>query len=343
MKIPRIILVFGLVLVGGLAVLSVYGAFLGAEKAAVFFNSSPMVLFWFILVGILIGGFLFFRRLWTRPFLFMVHVGCLLVLLGGLWGSQQGIALRGRLLNYRGLYEGMIPLYEGEGSSVLYDGQAKPIGNLPFEVFLKEFQVQYYDAPQFVIIDKADPQRVYTIPVEIGAVFTFGQQIQFGAVRYFRNLQIHREGGQTTVAEGPQEADNPGYQVRFILSDGAEETQYVFERFPVHSMPRYRFEIAFQPPQMPKEYISELVIIEDGQEKARKRIEVNHPLFYKGYLLHQKSWGQDQNGVYSIIGVVSNSGLPAVFGGYGLLVAGIAGQLWIVPAAGRRRGKGDGG
>lgn len=343
MKIPRIILVFGLVLVLGLAVLSVYGAFLGTEKAAIFFNSSPMVLFWFILVGILLGGFLFFRRLWTRPFLFMIHVGCLLVLLGGLWGSQQGIALRSYLLNCRGLYKGMIPLYEGEGSSVLYDGQANPIGNLPFEIHLNQFEVQYYDAPQFVIIDKADPQRVYTVPVEIGAVFTFGQRIQFEAVRSFRNLQIHREGGQTMAVEGPQEAENPGCQVRFVFPDGTEEIQYVFERFPVHSMPRYRFEIAFQPPQIPKEYVSELVVIENGQETARKRIEVNHPLFFKGYLFHQKSWGQDQNGFYSVIGVVSNSGLPAVFAGYGFLAAGMVGQLWIVPAGGRRRRKGDGG
>lgn len=343
MKGSRLILSAGLVLIGGLAVFSVYGAFLGADRAAGFFNSPPMVVFWFVLIGILCGGFFRFRRLWTHPFLFMIHTGCLLVLIGGLWGSEQGIALRNQYLDSQLFYKGLLLLYEGQGLSVLYDEDGRSEGDLPFEVRLEEFEVQYYDMPQFVVRDKAHPQHLHAIAIEAGRSFTFGhedEQIGFSVIRSFGNLQIQIEEGKISAVEGPPEAVNPGYEVRFVLPDGSEERQFVFERFPVHSMPRYRFEIRVQPPQMPAEFISELVVLEGGQEMIRKRIEVNHPLSYKGYLFHQKSWGRDENGAYSIIGVVSNSGLAAVFAGYGLLAVGVIGQLWIVPAAGRIRQKG---
>ena len=148
------------------------------------------------------------------------------------------------------------------------------------------------------------------------------------------------DGGKVTAGEGPEDAENPGYEVQIKGPDGAVEVQYVFEKFAGHDMPNYRFEIQYQPPQMPKDYISELTVLEDGQERVRRHIEVNHPLSYGGYLFHQQSWGQDEHGLYSVIGVVSNSGLEAVFTGYAVLAAGIAGQLWIVPAYRKlRRGK----
>lgn len=343
MKASRWILTIGLVLLGGLAILSVRGAFLGAERASRFFNAPPMALFWLILAGSLVAGVVWFRRLWTQPFLFLIHAGCILVLIGALWGSRQRIDWQNRLFGTHTFPEGVIPLYVGQGSSVLYDKQGRTAGELPFEIHLLDFQVQYYDRPQFVVQDKTDPQRIYSIPVEPDQTLTFGEEdhtFEFRIMRSFHNLQIQREEGRTKAVEGPPEGDNPAFEVRITLPDGSEETQYVFRRFPVHSLTRYRFEIQYQTGQIPKEYISDLAVIASGQEKARKRIEVNHPLTYQGYLFHQLSWGRDANGVYSVIGVVSNSGLAAVFAGYGLLAAGVFGHFWILPAAGRTRRKG---
>jgi cytochrome c biogenesis protein len=42
---------------------------------------------------------------------------------------------------------------------------------------------------------------------------------------------------------------------------------------------------------MPQEFQSELVIIDDGKEVMKKVIEVNHPLTYKGYTFYQSSYG----------------------------------------------------
>ncbi len=344
MKMSRLIGIIGLFLLGGLAVLSVYGAFLGAENAGRFFRSPPLAMMWIILVLILAGGIVFFRRLRTRPFLFLTHAGCLLVLLGGLWGSEKGIHFRNHFFGSKGFTKGLIPLYEGQSSPILHDYEGHVQGQLPFEIHLHAFEVQYYDGPQFIIHDKADPRHLYTIPVEAGRTFFLGpseQAVEFGIVRSFKNLQIRIVEGGVAAVEGPEDLPNPGHEVQFVLPDGGREIQYVFERHELHSLPKYRFEVRYCPPQMPKEYASQLSIIENGQEQVRKRIRVNDPLFYKGYLFHQNSWGQDHRGLYSVIGVVSNSGLAAVFAGYGMLAIGLFGGLWILPAADWFRKKGE--
>ena len=43
--------------------------------------------------------------------------------------------------------------------------------------------------------------------------------------------------------------------------------------------------------QRPKEFTSDLVVLENGQEVQKKRIEVNHPLQHKGITFYQSSYG----------------------------------------------------
>ncbi|MEN8140017.1 MAG: cytochrome c biogenesis protein ResB [Thermodesulfobacteriota bacterium] len=50
------------------------------------------------------------------------------------------------------------------------------------------------------------------------------------------------------------------------------------------------FSLSRYPNGAPKEYQSELVVIEEGQEVARKVIEVNDPLTYKGWTFYQSSY-----------------------------------------------------
>lgn len=51
------------------------------------------------------------------------------------------------------------------------------------------------------------------------------------------------------------------------------------------------FWVEYYPDRRPKDYFSELVVVEDGQEVMRKTIEVNHPLTYKGITFYQSSFG----------------------------------------------------
>ncbi len=52
-----------------------------------------------------------------------------------------------------------------------------------------------------------------------------------------------------------------------------------------------RFWIEYYPNGQPKEYFSDLTVIDGGQEVKKQRIEVNSPLQYKGVWFYQSSYG----------------------------------------------------
>ncbi|HOV77657.1 MAG TPA: hypothetical protein PLS24_06490, partial [Sedimentisphaerales bacterium] len=77
--------------------LSIYGAFIGADRAQAFFTSVPLAVYWFAAVALLVVGIALFRRLLRVPSLLLMHTGCILIVLGMMWGSKPGHALQKRL------------------------------------------------------------------------------------------------------------------------------------------------------------------------------------------------------------------------------------------------------
>jgi hypothetical protein len=101
MKLNRGIMWMALLAIGLLAILSVFGAFCGAEKAKLFFNSIPLGVYWYGLALLLVAGFVEFPVLPRKPGLFMIHAGCLLILAGSMLGSQTGHRLCERFFGVR--------------------------------------------------------------------------------------------------------------------------------------------------------------------------------------------------------------------------------------------------
>jgi cytochrome c biogenesis protein ResB len=91
-------------------------------------------------------------------------------------------------------------------------------------------------------------------------------------------------------------------------------------------------------PLMPKDFFSDVCIIENGKIVKRGTIEVNKPLYHGGYFFHQTSY-DDEGGRYTILTVTSDNGLLLVFGGYLFLILGLIGRCWIVPANRRLKKK----
>lgn len=61
------------------------------------------------------------------------------------------------------------------------------------------------------------------------------------------------------------------------------------------------FDVSYYPnSNRPKDYNSDLVILENGKEVLHKRIEVNDPLTYKGIKFYQSSYGAAGNGFFKI-------------------------------------------
>jgi cytochrome c biogenesis protein len=77
-----------------------------------------------------------------------------------------------------------------------------------------------------------------------------------------------------------------GQSVRTIPTRGG--TNHVDLGFAVRCN---KFWVEYYPNGQPKEYASDLSVIEDGKEVLRKKIEVNDPLQYKGVWFYQSSYG----------------------------------------------------
>ena len=90
-----------------------------------------------------------------------------------------------------------------------------------------------------------------------------------------------------------------GYRGYMNLAEGTASNLVSFFSGPkIIELPFYvkcnKFKIDFYPSGMPKAYISDLTIIENGKPVLRKTIEVNKPLKYRGIYFYQASYGQGE-------------------------------------------------
>ena len=161
-----------------LILFSIYGAFIGADHAQLFFNTLPLTAYWTTFILLLGVGIGLFRRLLRFPGLLLIHLGCIFILIGSMWGSEGGHQLQKKLLGTNKIQTGNLVIYEGmsekrvlrkgvnvsfgkkDGTVVLYEGDAPPysflkdgderIFLLPFKIKLKDFRMDYYSSPRLL-------------------------------------------------------------------------------------------------------------------------------------------------------------------------------------------------
>lgn len=329
MKKHQFWLLASVILLGLWAVLCVFASFLGSRAAASFFQSGPLSLFWLIWVLFLLFS-LRNPTFWTKPFLLMLHLGTLFVFAGGLWGGPRSFEWRNRFGRAPEIAKGYLILSEQEETNKVYDAAGREIGSLPFDFRLEEFTITYYDSPSLRLFDKNTRQNLCTLPqIPEGPVELEGG-LRLEVLQRYNNLQLRRQQGRAVPAEGPAQIRNPGFELKLLWPDGTEEYYYVWEQKDFWAPPFNRCIIAYSAPQMPRQYESRISLHRNGQSTVHS-IRVNRPLVYGGYTFIQQSWGQDEKGYYSILGVVSNRGFPAVLTGYSLLMLGTAGHFWLIP------------
>jgi cytochrome c biogenesis protein ResB len=321
--------------IGLLMGLSVLGAFYGAEKAKWFFNSMPLRICWAVIVVLLVAGFVEFPRLLRRGGLMMIHLGCLCVLGGAMWGSQVGHHFAEKFFGIDKIPEGYMVIYEGGSqSSVISQDFREELGQLPFSIKLNDFRIEHYQpkedaSPQLYV--KTRQGKIFQLAAEAGDKFSLGADIgMLEVLKTFTDFKIKIEGGQKVASEGDKKGENPAVLVRIDTPDGSSHERYVFERFADfdNADDGLQLRYVFREPAMVRDYFSDIVVVDDGKEVASKTIEVNKPLRYGGYHFYQHSYDlQDQQ--YTILSVTSDSGLYVVYCGYWLLMAGILWQLWL--------------
>ncbi|MBM4024658.1 MAG: cytochrome c biogenesis protein ResB [Planctomycetes bacterium] len=325
-----------------LTLLSIYGAFLGAARAQALFNSLPLAVYWFALTALLIVGIAVFRRLYRVPALLLMHLGCILVLLGAMWGSQGGHALAKQLFGIDKIPRGRMGILEQMQENRVLVADSNSTRELPFSVRLKDFRLEHYEPGYLVIWTREGGS--WRLPAREGQSLRLSDELGTVTVRrVFKSFRIDMRGEERVAYEAP-DGSNPALEVSVEIPGKPPGRRYVFEQTRGHTKPDDPLIMSYS--RAVRDYISELEIVQNGQVVAAKDIEVNHPLYYGGYHFYQHEYGVADLGEYTVLLVVSDAGLPLVFGGYALLMAGIFWHFWgqrllrrsCVPARGRSTG-----
>jgi len=323
-RLKRSILWACLIAIAVLAVLSVYGAFLGADRAQAFFNSVPVVIYWGAFGVLLAAGIAVLRRLSWVPSLLLMHLGCILILAGGMWGSPLGQDLQKRFFGTERIRKGQMPILQGTAENRVMVADSNDTQELPFSIRLRDFRIEYYE-PGDLYIQSRNGRR-WKLPAEAGRTQALGENLGTVTIqRAFRNFKMDVSGDERIAYDAPGGL-NPALEVMIQKPDGTTARRYVFLHRAGHGNPNDPLVMSYE--QSPRDYVSELEVVRDNQVVASKDIEVNHPLHHGGYHFYQHSYGQNQMGEYTILMVVSDAGLNIVYTGYAMLIVGVFWHFW---------------
>lgn len=338
---------------GLLAVLSVVGASLGAERAGVMFNSPPLVVFWFLLAALLVACFFVSRGLLRSPGLLAMHLGSLAILAGAMWGSDTGHRLATKVIGREKIPHGYMVIDEGTANHILVDAKGSPIGELPFDVRLDDFRITYYAAkgPWLLglgaVPGRGEPEgfvRARFFGWKEGEEAAIGDTpLRVRVLQYLpRARPVLDVEGRIVGARPDEKSDTPAMEALVAWNDRQSRGWIVVpegEKYGVMSLapilgtlegapdhPELGLYLA-EPQGMPKDYFSDLAVIQDGKVVVAKTIEVNDPLHWGGYHFYQADYDKEQE-AYTILAVRSDSGLWAVYAGFVLLVAGAFVRFW---------------
>lgn len=129
-----------------------------------------------------------------------------------------------------------------------------------------------------------------------------------------------------------EKSKNQNYKLPFTLRLNEFIVEY-YEPRPImplpngHQAPVGNFAITYHRPI--KDYISKVDVLKSGQVVKSFDIEVNHPLNYGGFDFYQNSYDDKQH-QYTVLQVVSNSGLNIVYIGYAAVCLGVFWYFWFI-------------
>ncbi len=329
-----------------LIALAIIGAFLGARSAARLFSSPPLVAFWAVF-GVISVGAALSRRIRRSPGLLALHVAPAVILVGGLIGSQHGHVFLREHMGTDKVREGYLLVTEGAQQRMVRT-EAGELRELPFGIALRDFSVVRYPPEDLRWMLLAHPEGGVTPPAVLD--WAIGKPLSLAEGRLQVTVLAYGDAaGGATVEAG--EDDLPA-MVLSVWVNGAEnrrrlqpdpETRIGVLRVPINAqaaeeeaVPGFRGPTAWQlylvePTRPVRSYRSRVAVMRNEEVVREATIEVNRPLHYGGYHLYQHSFGGEERR-YTVLKVISDTGLAWVYAGYVLLLGGVFWWGWMAPA-----------
>jgi hypothetical protein len=325
---------------------AIIAAFLGAGLSGRLASSRPAAILTMLGALVLLGGFVAWRSMLRSPGLALSHLGAVLVLVGGLWGSPQGQALRNHLRGQTHHLEGYVPLplehlqtwrVESLGQ-ITKGGSLVPVEQLDFVLQPRQARVEYYPPASAawrmeaaVYDDAGQPAHTQVLgglPGDITAFESAGVSVEVLATSDNPPIiQLKLARGDVEVV-GAVMHDRGPYQRLSLAAVYPSDAAWQAAGRP---------DILLAPPLGPvKDYLLDLEAIDcDGNSLARKWIEVNHPLHAGGFHIYLQEYNQ-QDG-YILLYLRRSDGLWMVWAGFAAGLAGLVVRLWVEPIVRARR------
>ncbi len=245
-----------------------------------------------------------------------VHLSVIVILAGATIGAIFG-------------NKGFMKIYEGESQDTFYMRDDKPV-KLGFTVHLDDFNIDWYEPPHVVIFAQLHDGSVKTFKFK-----GFGEEMAVKEIdssikllRYVPDFSI--DTATHEVISKTEEPNNPAVEIVF-KGPGQESKLWLFERFPGFGQENIPVKLIYRQAQgRARDYKSALRIIDEGRDILKKTIEVNHPLTYKGYAFYQSSY-DPQDSSWSGLQVAKDPGIPVVYTGFALLIAGLSFIYFVKP------------
>lgn len=316
--------------------LSVFGAFLGAERAKAVFTSGPMAVYWLVLAAALCAGFFIFARQRRDPGLLAMHLGLLAIMLGFFLGSETAQRWTAACGGEPRVSWAYLPLREGQTSSAVRDRSLRrETGALPFEVRLDAFEIEYYP------LAGAVPALYYGVFAPAAGAPQGEWRARALDWKPGRAQSLADTPIRVRVLDVTPAVEGEPVSMRLELEAGGiwQAHQMVcppmepFARLALHPLfpglsafDRSASLMLAPPAPAVRTYRSRVTVTEDGHER-KAEIMVNRPLRVGGYHLYQQAWGEHPER-HTILLVVSDAGLGVVYAGFALLAAGAFVRFW---------------
>ncbi|MCF7955550.1 MAG: cytochrome c biogenesis protein ResB [Phycisphaerae bacterium] len=224
-KFRRLLLWLGLVFIVLLAFFSVYGAFLGAEKAQQFFNSMPLAVYWTVFAVLISGSIFSFPRLIKSPGLFAMHAGCVLIITGSMWGSYAGHEMQRKYFGSERIQSSMISIVEGYVEDKLFLDGGSPVNQSLNSIEIADFSIEYdYSTQSINFISHG--QMFRTVPVVLEEKISLGVEDSYIVpLRFFNNLGLKTVEGEEEAFEKSDGGSNPALEIKLMDRAGDESTR----------------------------------------------------------------------------------------------------------------------
>jgi len=265
----------------------------------------------------------------------ITHISMLTILAGGVirgvWGQK-----------------GYLEFREGQTVAEFVDENGpRP---LPFAIQLTRFEIETYDQKpdprqdDALLVVYQEKNRTTRLPINVGAEQAF-DEFKITILKYVPDFIIDMNTKEVTSRS--TEPRNPAILVA-VAGPAYSNHRWLFAKFSDftmhgpgdHATGPSPLQMVYQNRDATaratmvrgpiKSFRSTVDLIDGGTVVATRRVEVNRPISYKGYTFYQAGYNPNDLS-YTSLQVAKDPGVPVVYAGFGLMIAGLFTVFYLNP------------